>query len=159
MDRIKLLLACCVLGAGVLRLVGQEPTPLGVFTPAQAEAGRVAYEKTCGKCHTTRLLGRRGDAGELPPVSSLSATYQEFIQAYGPVPPLAGKDFTARWGSKTVAQLISRFQEAVNAFPPDGMTDATTVEITAYALQVSGAKAGSRRLTRASDVTVSSITH
>jgi len=119
----------------------------------------VAYEKTCGKCHTTRLLGRRGDADELPPVNTLSASYQEFIQTFGPVPPLAGKDFTARWGSKTVAQLIARFQEAVTAFPPDGLTDATTVEITAYALQVSGAKAGSRPLTRTTDVTVGSITH
>jgi hypothetical protein len=64
----------------------------------------------------------------------------------------------SRWGSKTVAQLIARFQETIPYFPPEGMTDETTVNITAYVLQVSGAKAGTRPLTRTTEVTVSSIT-
>jgi cytochrome c553 len=69
-----------ILGSGLFVLTGQQPTPSGVFTSAQAEAGRLAYERTCGKCHTNALTGRKGDPGELPPLSSLPASYQEFIR-------------------------------------------------------------------------------
>jgi hypothetical protein len=58
------LLASSILGAGTFVLTGQQPTPSAAFTSAQAEAGRVAYENTCGKCHTPTLLGRKGDPGE-----------------------------------------------------------------------------------------------
>lgn len=143
---------------GLFVLAGQEPAPSGVFTTAQAEAGRVAYENTCGQCHTSTLLGRKGDPSERPLVSSLSAAYQEFIGHRGYVAPLVGKEFIARWGSKTVAQLIARFQETVSAFPPEGMNDETTVNITAYVLQVNGAKPGNRPMTRATGAVVSSLT-
>jgi hypothetical protein len=62
------------------------------------------------------------------------------------------------WGSKTAAQLIARFQETVPYFPPEGMNDETTVNITAYVLQVNGAKAGARPLTRTTQDIVSSVT-
>ncbi len=108
-----------MIGSAALILTGQEPAPNGIFTALQAEAGGAAYENTCGKCHTAALMGRKGEPGELPPVSSLSAAYQEFIGPRGYVSPLAGKEFISRWGSKTAAQLIARFQETVPAFPPD----------------------------------------
>src|SRR5450631_1378248 len=73
-NRKAMLLAVAMLGSGHLVVTGQ--TAPGVFTSAQAEAGRTAYENTCGKCHTSTLLGRKGEKGELPPVSSLSAAYQ-----------------------------------------------------------------------------------
>jgi mono/diheme cytochrome c family protein len=152
------MLLAAVLGSGLFVLTGQQPTPPSVFTLAQAEAGRAAYENTCGKCHTSTLLGRKGDPGELPPVSSLSASYREFIGPRGFVAPLTGKTFIDHWGAKTAAQLIARFQETVVSFPPEGMNDETTVNITAYVLQVNGAKAGNRPLTRATDAIVSSIT-
>jgi mono/diheme cytochrome c family protein len=154
----KATLLAAVFGSGLLVLTGQQATPLSVFTLAQAEAGRAAYENTCGKCHTSTLLGRKGDPGELPPVSSLSASYREFIGPRGFVAPLAGRSFIDRWGAKTASQLIARFQETVVSFPPEGMNDETTVNITAYVLQVNGAKAGSRPLTRTTDAIVSSIT-
>src|SRR5580704_8096601 len=105
------MMLAAVVGSGLFILAGQEPAPSGVFTLAQAEAGRAAYENTCGKCHTATLLGRKGEPGELPPVSSLSAAYQEFIGPRGFVSPLTGKTFIDRWGSKTAAQLIARLQE------------------------------------------------
>jgi len=149
-----------ILGSGLVVLTGQQPTPPGVFTSAQAEAGRTAYERTCGKCHTPSLLGRKGDKDELPPLSSLPAHYQKFIGTRGFVPPLAGKTFIDRWGAKTAAGLIARFQETVGDpfFQFEDMNDETTVNITAYVLQVNGAKAGTQPLTRATDVMVSSIT-
>jgi len=153
-----MLLAAGILGTGLFILAGQEPTPSGIFTLAQAEAGHAAYESTCGKCHTPTLLGRKGEPSELPPLSSLSVSYQEFIGPRGLVPPLAGKTFLDRWGSKTAGQLISRFQETADFFLPKDSDREITVNITAYILQVNGAKAGNRTLTRTTDVIVSSIT-
>lgn len=160
-------LATIVLGAGVFALPGQQRAPTGIFTAAQAEAGRKAYEDTCGKCHTPTLLGRRGAPGELPPVSSLPAYMQDM--ASGLVPPLAGPDFMQRWGARTTADLTERIRQAVGAFPPEGTnipvpghapaeSDPTSVNIAAYVLQVNGGKAGTQPLTRTTAVTVRSIT-
>ena len=150
--------ASVVLGSGLFVSAGQQTSASGNFTAAQADAGRLAYENTCGKCHTPSLLGRKGQPGEVPPITSLSAYYQEFIGPRGFVPPLAGRVFLDRWGSKTAAQLIARFEETVPSFPPEGMNDETTVNITAYILKMNGAKAGSRLLTRQTDTVVSSMT-
>jgi hypothetical protein len=154
-----ILLAVAVTCSGGVVIIGQQPTPPRVFTSAQAEAGRVAYENTCGKCHTYRLLGRNGSEGELPPVDSLPASYQEFIRKTNRVPPFAGKVFLSRWGQKTAAELIARFQITASDpfFQFQGMDDDTTVNITAYVLQVNGAKAGSQELTRATSAVVNSL--
>jgi len=105
------------------------------------------------------LLGRKGDTGELPPVSSLPAAYQKFIGNPNHVPPLAGKDFLARWGQKTAAELIARFQVTASDkfFQFEGIDDDTTVNITAYVLQVNGAKAGAQPLTRNTGAVVNSL--
>ena len=158
MNYKAIMLVSGVLGSGLFVLTGQQPAQPAVFTAAQAEAGRIAVEETCGKCHTPTLLGRKGDPGELPPIGALSEDYQKFIGPRRWVPPLAGPVFLSRWGSKTAAELIARFQETVPYFPPQGMNNETTVNITAYILQVNGAKAGTVPLTRTTDVVVSSIT-
>ena len=154
-----LLLAVAMFGSGRLVLTGQQNTAPGVFTLAQAEAGRTAYENTCGKCHTYTLLGRKGEESELPPVASLSVPYQKFIGTPNRVPPLAGKVFLSRWGQKTAAELIARFQ--VTAGDPwfrfEGMNDDAVVNITAYVLQMNGAKPGPQPLTRKTSVVVNSI--
>lgn len=156
----RTMLLAGILGSALFVLAGQQPAPSGIFTSVQAEAGRMAYERTCGKCHTNTLLGRNGDKGELPPISSLSPPYQKFIGPRGFVAPLAGKVFIDRWGGKTAAELIARFQETVSDpfFQFEDMNDETTVNITAYVLQVNGAKAGTQPLTRKTGVIVSSIT-
>lgn len=150
------ILASLILGSGLFVLTAQRPAP-AVFTAAQAEAGRVAYENTCGKCHTPSLLGRKGEPGELPPVGSLSKEYQDFIGPHGFVPPLAGKTFIERWGSKTAGQLISRFQETVDSFGLEGSDKEFTVNITAYILLVNGAKAGTQPLHRSTEAVVREI--
>jgi hypothetical protein len=157
--RQKALLTAAILGSGLFVLGGQEPIPTGVFTSAQAEAGRKSYENTCGRCHTYSLMGRKGEAGELPPVSSLSEADQKFIGNPNHVPPLAGEAFLKRWGDKTVAQLIDRFQVTVgdSSFGFTGIDENTTVNITAYVLQVNGARAGTQPLTRETSAVVNSV--
>ena len=158
MSRVLVLVVLLVI-AGILPLLMGEDSPPRVFTAAQAEAGRKAYNNSCGKCHTYSLLGREGAEGELPPVSSLPAAYQEFIRKTNRVPPLAGKAFLSRWGQKTAAELIARFQITAKDpfFQFEGMTDDTVVNITAYALQMSGAKPGTEPLTRTTSVVVNSL--
>jgi hypothetical protein len=103
-------------------------------------------------------MGRQGNPEERPIVSSLSQEDRQFIgNNGGRVPPLAGKVFLERWGSKTAAQLVARFQEAKFSFEEAGLTDDEgIVHITAYVLQANGAKPGPEPLTRATKVIVSS---
>ena len=83
--------------AGILPIFAQQPEDRpSVYTAAQAEAGRTAYENSCGKCHALTLLGRNTVEDGLPPVDSLPASYQEFIRKSKHVPPLAGKVFLSR---------------------------------------------------------------
>lgn len=150
-----------ILASGPAVLHAEEPTA-GIFTSKQAEAGRADYGRTCERCHTPSLLGRNGDPSELPPLESLSADDQKFIRnrGYVYVPPLAGKEFLDRWGGKTAAELIARFQITVDDgfFGFKNITDETTVNITAYVLQVNGAKTGPQPLTRTTGDVVNAIT-
>ena len=174
MNRKSAVATIALMSVALLPVIAQEtsaPAP-AVFTAAQAQAGQLDYERTCGKCHTDTLMGRKGDPGEMPPLSSLSASYQKFIGSQtrryvsqdlvwqGFVPPLAGKVFIGRWGTKTAAQLIARFQETVSDpyFQFEGVNDEFTVNLTAYILQVNGAKAGTDPLTRTTQAIVSSVT-
>ena len=159
MNRNGLLLVVAMLACGRLVLTGQPQAAQGVFTSAQAEAGRKTYDNSCGKCHTYTLLGRKGEEGEMPPVSTLSAPYQKFVGNPNRVPPLAGKVFLSRWGGKTAADLIARFQITVSDgfFQFEGMDEASTVNITAYVLQMNGAKAGPTPLTRETTAVVNSL--
>ena len=138
---------------------GQQSDGGRIFTSVQAVAGRVAYEKSCGRCHTLTLMGRQGNPDERPTVSSLSEADRKFIADYdNRVPPLAGKAFLQRWGSKTAAQLVARFQEAKFSFKEAGLTDdEDIVRITAYVLQVNRAKPGSQALTRETSAAINSV--
>jgi hypothetical protein len=123
---------------------------------------RRAAQHTKKPAEDATLLGRKGDSSELPPISSLPDFYKPFIGAkgYTYVPPLAGKDFLDRWGSKTAAQLIARFKVTADDswFQFEGMNDDTVVTITAYVLQINGVKAGERPLALTTDAVVNSIT-
>jgi hypothetical protein len=62
------------------------------------------------------------------------------------LPPLAGKASLSAGGSQNAAELVARFQEAKFSFKEAGLTDdEDIVRITAYVLQVNGAKPEVRR--------------
>ena len=117
----RTLLTAASLCLAAIVVSGQQSNGGGIFTSAQAASGRVAYEKTCGRCHTLALTGRQGNPEERPMVSSLSEADRKFIENYGGrVPPLAGKVFLQRWAAKTAAELVARFQEAKFLFAAAG---------------------------------------
>jgi hypothetical protein len=136
---------------------GEQSKKTRIFTPA-LEAGRIACQKTCARCHTLTLTGRQGNPDERPEIGSLSEADRQFIASLGgTVPPLVGKIFLEHWGSATAAQLVDRFQQARFSFKEAGLTDdEEIVNITAYILSLNGAKPGDRPLTRMTDTVVNS---
>jgi mono/diheme cytochrome c family protein len=147
MNRKAVVLAIAWLGLGSFVLTGQQPT-VTVFTEAQADAGRTAFENSCGQCHTYSVRGRKGEEGELPPLASLPAPYQKFIGPRGRVPALMGKAFVQKYGQKKVTEMFTLFRGAADTTPVAElhMSDDTLVNITAYILQKNGAKPGNQPL-------------
>jgi mono/diheme cytochrome c family protein len=159
MSRTSVVLFGAMLSAVGLHLAGQETPRAAVFTPSQAEAGRTAYQKSCGQCHTYTLRGRKGDVGELPTLESLPAPYLEFIGPAKRVPSLVGNDFVRKYSQKTVAEMFSLFRGAADTTPVAvlHMSDDTVVNITAYILQMNGGTPGNEVLTKTSAVAFGSV--
>jgi hypothetical protein len=63
------------------------------------------------------------------------------------VPPLVGPKFMARWGDKSAKEYIARVANAMGAFPPKNVGPDTSLQLTAYFLQMNGGKAGKSALT------------
>jgi len=121
---------------------GEEGAPAPtVFTAAQAEAGKAAYLDTCVTCHGESLIPAAG------------AMYGKQL-----IPPLAWKDFLATWGPQTTGDLSRRVKVAIGGFPPKGSDEQTHLILTAYILQVSGARSGDRPLTNDSAVPIDKAT-
>ena len=154
-----MIFAVTLLAPGRLLLTGQEAVRPLVFTAAQANAGRTLYQNSCGRCHSYSLLGRTGQEGEFPSVSGLPAAYQDFIRKSGGVPPFAGKTFLSRWGQQTAGELAARFQITADDpfFQFEGMNEDVVVNITAYVLQMNGAKPGRQSLTKTTAAVINSI--
>lgn len=153
MNRL-LITATAVASCTFFVLTAQQSAPPAVFTAAQAAIGKAAYESSCNRCHTDTLVGRDG-TGEIP----------EIAQPYkGRIPPLAGSNaafppFMTKWGAKSTNALFKRISEAVPAFPPPGraINEELGLDITAYVLQVNGARPGTQPLTTATEVEIRSI--
>ena len=100
----------------VTGLSGQAPSAAPIYTAAQAEAGRTAYQTTCASCHSGDLGGN------------------------GEAPELAGTSFMGSWRTQTTQDLF----KYVQGMPPGGphLTTEEYVPIVAYILQQNGAAAG-----------------
>jgi hypothetical protein len=158
---MKRLLVTTVAGVVVFVLAGRsEEAPRAVYTAAQAEAGRTAFQSkggapsfkdySCEYCHTTALTGRHGDPGEVPAISSLDPDLQKNIQGRM-IPALAGAKFMAVWGARTTQDLSRRVMLAA------GQDEETNLNLTAYILQVNRAKPGAQPLTTGTAVEIRSI--
>ncbi len=142
----------------IVAAAAQAPDRPAVFTAEQAETGQVDIQKNsfgaCTDCHTSNLTGRTGDAGELPPISSLPQDYQQLISGNGgSVPALVGPKFIARWAGRSTKDLTKEFEERF--VPP--LTEQTRLNMIAYLLQASGAQAGMRPLTMDTNVKIRTL--
>ena len=130
-----------------------------VFTAAQARAGKIAYESSCGLCHRFNMQGRTGAPGELPDVNSLPENMIKTIDQNGEqVPPLVGPRFMAHWGAKSTREYAARVANAMGAFPPTKVGSDTVLQLTAYFLQMNGGKSGKVPLSADSNVTLFAVT-
>jgi len=89
----------------------------GVFSAAQAMAGKQVYTASCAACHGTDLDG----AGEAP--------------------PLKGTAFLANWKGRTLADLMAK----VRTMPPgaaNSVSEADRLAVVAYLLEANGFPAG-----------------
>src|SRR3954469_23274176 len=116
----RLLAVGALIGAGS----AAQDTGSGVFTEAQASAGRAAYATSCVTCHTESLI---------PPAGAKHGAQE--------IPPLAGPAFMSKWGSQTTTDLANRIRTAIGGFPPKGTDSETYLNLTAFVLQANGAKA------------------
>ena len=105
----------------------------GIYTAAQAEAGRAAYQASCAECHRPDLTG------------SFEA------------PPLAGVNFFNAWRELPVRELVSRIRDTMPPANPGAVGEQATVSIVAFLLQSNGASAGTQTLTAAAAAPVGSV--
>jgi alcohol dehydrogenase (cytochrome c) len=112
---------------------GGAQAPLGgVFTAAQASAGRDAYQARCASCHLADLGGRNEAA------------------------PLAGAAFMNVWRARSSRELYDYIRASM---PPGGPSLAAEeyLAITAFILQSNGAPAGAQALTASLEVPIGSV--
>jgi S-disulfanyl-L-cysteine oxidoreductase SoxD len=113
--------------AGLLSLIpaarlGAQNIWDGVYTTAQAERGKTAFETSCINCHNRDLAGSvRG-------------------------PALRGDKFMLNWQDGSVNNLFSKIRFSMPATYPDSVSDEVKLDIVAYLLQANGFPAGSEEL-------------
>ena len=152
------------LASGITLTCGAEQPPKSdpaprIFTAAQARAGKAAYESSCGLCHQFNMRGRIGDPGELPNVNSLPENMIRTIdQNGGQVPPLVGPHFMSDWGAKSTTEFVARVATAIQGFPPKNLNNDTALQLTAYFLQMNGAKSGKTPLSIGTTVSLLAAT-
>jgi cytochrome c len=94
----------------------------GVYTDAQAERGRAAYQQSCVACHRDDL---RGD---------------------NTAPSLVGESFMFLWGDMEVGELSARIQKLMPPERPGSLPATTYTDIVAFILRKNEFPAGNRDL-------------
>ena len=94
----------------------------GIYSDAQATRGAALYREACQSCHGDTLDG------------------------LGPVPPLAGSDFTSHWDGMPLADLLDKMQMSMPADRPGQLSAQVNADILAYILQYNKFPVGSSEL-------------
>ncbi|HEY3824379.1 MAG TPA: PQQ-binding-like beta-propeller repeat protein [Bryobacteraceae bacterium] len=102
------------------RIHAQSANP--IFTAAQAEQGKTAYERSCAGCH-----GQNLEDGEF-------------------APPVRGASFIQQWGRKPVEGLFTYISTKMPPSNRGGLSTDAYTEILAYLLSANGVQAGNQAL-------------
>src|SRR6516225_4600589 len=99
----------------------------GVYSAAQAERGKAAFETSCVSCHNRDLAGSvRG-------------------------PALRGDKFMLSWQNGSVNNLYSKIRFSMPATYPETVSDDVKLDIVTYLLQANGFPTGSAELKMEAD--------
>lgn len=93
----------------------------GIYTDAQAEAGQVAYVRSCIACHADQPGVVTGEA---------------------PAPGLIGEDFAFRWSYASLADLYDTIRQTMPQAAPNSLSEEDYAAISAYVLKINGYPAG-----------------
>ena len=109
---------------GAVCLTAQENDRVwgGVYTTAQAERGKAAYEKSCTNCHSLNLMGT--------------------VRA----PALRGDKFMSGWWNTSVSSLFRKLRDTMPATYPETVSDEAKLDIVAFLLQTNAFPAGATEL-------------
>ena len=94
----------------------------GVYTAEQAKRGEAVYKEQCAACH--------GDS----------------LEGSGPMPALAGPDFSKAWKGKTAADLFEKTHSTMPATAPGSLTEKQTADVLAFMFMTAKFPAGSTEL-------------
>lgn len=94
----------------------------GVFTEAQVERGRIAYEDQCASCHGYDLVSQAG------------------------APHMVMPSFRYGWHGRTIAQKLEQIRTTMPQGFPESMSDQEYLEVIAYILDFNGYPSGDRKL-------------
>ena len=121
--RSAVLLAACT-SAVFATLLAQDLPPIwhGVYTAAQADRGRMAFENHCSECHHADLSGGEG-------------------------PALIGSTFMVKWEMQSVERLFHKIRDTMPETSSSEVSEADKLDIVAYILQQNGYPAGNVELT------------
>ena len=95
---------------------------VGFYTPAQAEAGRAVFDRSCATCH----------------MSDLSGAFE--------APELAGPNFQLAWGARPVGELFDLVRVSMPPGQGGALGDEAYTNVIAYILQANGVPAGTQAL-------------
>src|SRR5438874_9961399 len=128
--KTQMILAMAAAACGVVILVAQQ-RPAGPYTQDQAAAGHAIYQTNCASCHAADLSGREG-------------------------PQLAGANYLAQWGDRTISELVNFMQSTM---PPGGaaLQGDSYVNLAAFILDANSARAGNQALMASTNVTIRSV--
>ena len=94
----------------------------GIYTKAQADRGKPAFEQSCGRCHNNELVGSER------------------------APALKGDGFFSHWENDTLDKLFTKIRDTMPAGGIESVTDAGKLDILAYIISMNGAPAGREEL-------------
>lgn len=125
--------AVAITAAFAAQNVVAQNTAAGVFTAAQADAGRAVYDEACGGCH-------QADLGGLNEAS-----------------PLRGPSFLGTWRGRSLADLHMVTRGSMPKGAAGTLSDEAYTNVVAFLLQANGAPAGTALLNIASTVKVGDV--
>ncbi len=99
------------------------------YTQEQAAAGGAAYVQRCAICHGANLR-------QLPDAL------------------IAGREFVAKWGNRSVNELVTHIQSSMPPDDPGGLPAETYLQISAYVLQANGGVPDGQAMTVATAVRI-----
>ena len=123
----------CAAALGIASARAQQPARAGVYTAAQADAGRAVYQANCAACHLPDLKGSN-----------------EAL-------PLAGGNFMGAWRNRTTSDLFNKILTSMPPGKTGSLGETEIVTIVAFILQSNGAPAGNQALSATSAVPIAAV--